>query len=74
MAKLKVEVDPSKDLVIVDGISYSGEFFRWLGQGGAVGRLFRLTRLADQTVTLEELRYEPDVGLVAVCDLREKKS
>lgn len=62
--KLDVAYDTDHDVLTIEGINYSGEFFRQLGVHGlAVGRTVRILSRDDGLVTLqtveEDLPSEP---------------
>ena len=62
MPNLQFEYDETKDLLIIEGMKYSGDLFRALSESGlAVGEYLRIIERKDGVVTFETIR-EPETA------------
>lgn len=52
------EYDPQSDVLEVEGVRYSGEFFRSLGRTMPVGSVFRIEERWDGVITVTILDRE----------------
>ena len=58
--KLNYKYDDLKDILTIEGIKYSGEFFRALAVGGlAVGKHLKIIERKDSTFTIQEIHDRP---------------
>lgn len=61
---LRIEQDPSRDLVTIEGVKYAGELFRGLGNVGfKPGTLIRIEKREDGALTVRE--FAPGETVVA---------
>ena len=57
MATLDYSYNKKKDVLTVEGVQYSGDFFRAMSKAGiALNEPFKIVRRDDDTITIERIR------------------
>lgn len=68
MNSIALSYDPDSDVLTIEGYRYHGDLFRQLGYALPEGRLFRLIKRQDETLTLGSFAPEVERRMLEIAE------